>query len=237
MVGPRAGVKPEISVDPQAEPMTSKQTRLDVGRQRAAELTTMALTELRVARITAGISQRALAGQLGWPQSRYSEFERGVRPATMRDICVTAALLGLQPSLQLHAQDEPIRDRGHSRLIERFRSRLSPAWQAIHEAPFPNLGDLRSWDLLLMLGDEQRIGVEAETRLRDQQLLVRRIRQRELHGGVDQILVVLSDSAHNRRQASVLRKALGERYGTRQADLLDALANGRSLTGSGLLLM
>ena len=217
--------------------MATRQTRLDLGRQRGVKLTTMALTELRAARITAGVSQRALAGQLGWLQSRYSEFERGTRPTTLHDVCLVAALLGLQPSLQLHAQDEPIRDRGHSRLIERFRSRLSPGWQVLVEAPFPNLGDLRSWDLLLILGGEHRIGVEAETRVRDQQDLVRRIRQRELHGGADQILIVLSDSAHNRRQAPGLRQALGERYATQQASVLDALASGRPINGSGLLLI
>jgi len=105
------------------------------------------------------------------------------------------------------------------------------------EAPFPTLGDLRSWDLLIRLGSVHRVGVEAETRLRDIQELVRRIRQRELHGGVDHILIVLSDSQHNRRFADELRAALGPTYRCQPTDLLLALKAGQPLPGYGVILV
>jgi predicted transcriptional regulator len=43
------------------------------GRVRGHELTRAAIAELLNARLTAGISQRAIARLLGWSQSRYSE--------------------------------------------------------------------------------------------------------------------------------------------------------------------
>lgn len=105
------------------------------------------------------------------------------------------------------------------------------------DATLPTLGDLRSWDVLIRLGTAYRVGVEAETRVRDQQELVRRIRQRELHGGVDAILIVLSDSTHNRRLAGGLRKALGQDYAAATGHTLAALRSGQRLPGSGLVLL
>ncbi|MDP8904416.1 MAG: helix-turn-helix domain-containing protein [Chloroflexota bacterium] len=218
--------------------MATRQARLDRGRERAQELTRTALAGLRRARLAAAISQAELSRQLGWSQSRYSDFERGKRRVTLVDVCETAALLRLEPSLQLHVRGEALRDRGQLKLIARFRALLSVVWHVTVEAPFPSLGDLRSWDLLLRLpGRNFRIGVEAETRIRDQQELVRRIRQRERHGGVDEILIVLSDSRHNRALADGLREALGRRYSTAPSVIRAALAARAPLSGSGVLLV
>jgi hypothetical protein len=89
----------------------------------------------------------------------------------------------------------------------------------------------------MRLGSDYRVGVEAETRLHDIQELVRRIRQRELHGGADHILVILSDSQHNRRHADELRSAVGPDYLTPPRDLVAALRAGRPLPGSGVILL
>jgi transcriptional regulator with XRE-family HTH domain len=217
--------------------VATRETRVDRGRSHARQLTARLLGDLLLARRNAGVSQRALARLLKWPQSRFSEFERNLRDPTIGEICEVGALLGLKPTIQLHSDGEPLRDRGQLKLIGRFRSLLSQAWHVRMEAPFPTLGDLRSWDVLIRLGSAYRVGVEAETRVRDNQELVRRIRQRELHGGVDEILVILSDSAHNRRVVGELREALGERYATPQRQLVEALRGGRPLPGSGVILL
>ncbi|MDP9257053.1 MAG: hypothetical protein M3Q31_10915 [Actinomycetota bacterium] len=148
-----------------------------------------------------------------------------------------AAVCGLELTASIYPKGEPLRDRGQLKLIARFRSMLSVAWHVRMEAPFPTLGDLRSWDVLIRLGTDYRIGVEAETRVRDIQELVRRIRQRELHGGVDEILVILSDSAHNRRVVGELREALGECYTASPQALRDVLRSGTLLPGSGVILL
>jgi hypothetical protein len=81
------------------------------------------------------------------------------------------------------------------------------------------------------------VGVEAETRIRDVQELVRRLRQRERDGGADEILLVLANSAHNRALVEELRAALGDRYATAPKVLLHCLRAGRRLPGSGVILI
>jgi len=195
------------------------------------------LSEIRDARLEPNLSQAALAKRAGWPQSRYSRVERGVQLPTLEDLFVVASLLGLRVRLDLFRIDEGIRDQGSQALIARFGSVLAPAWHAAREVPFPTLGDLRSWDLMIRLRTSYRVGVEAETRLRDVQELARRIRQRELHGGVDAILMIMSDSAHNRHHVDELLAVLGPDFGTPATDLLAALKAGEPLPGSGVLLI
>lgn len=97
-------------------------------------------------------------------------------------------------------------------------------------------GDPRVWDLLLRLAD-QVVGAEAETRIRDVQALVRRMRARQRDGGTDEVLLILSDSAVNRRLVGELREALGDDFATPPRALLAALREGRPLPGSGVILL
>jgi len=217
--------------------MAGKETRLETGRQRAASAVASILSQLRTARLTSNLSQAAIAAQLGWSQTRYSLFERNVREVTVADVSLVASILGLKLTFDVFRIDEGVRDAGSQRLIERFLAMLASVWLQTREAPFPHLGDLRSWDVLIRLGRDYRVGVEAETRLRDIQELVRRIRQRELHGGADHIIVILSDSQHNRRYVDEFRAALGPNYLTQPGDLLADLRTGRQLPGSGVILL
>ena len=91
-------------------------------------------------------------------------------------------------------------------------------------------------DLLLRVG-RQVIGVEAETRVRDGQFVVRRMRERERDGGVDEILLVLAESAVNRRLLPQLLEALGPRFATSPRILMRALAAGEPIAGSGVILL
>lgn len=159
---------------------------------------------------------------------------RRVESITFSDIATVAAILGLELGANLYPFGEPIRDKGHQALIGRFRAILAQAWRVAAEVPLPNPGDRRAWDLLLRLPG-QLVGVEAETRLRDIQAFVRRIRQRELEGGADAIVIVLAESALNRRLLPQLLEALGPKYGTSPRRLLRALREGQPLPGSGIV--
>jgi transcriptional regulator with XRE-family HTH domain len=215
-----------------------RETRLDRAATLAPQVVSTLLAHIKTARHEANLSQDALARRLSWPQTRYSRFERNVDPITVHDVCLVAVLLGLKPRFDLYRAEEGLRDQGHTRLIARFVALLSPLWHVMVEAPFPTLGDLRSWDVFLRLvTPTHRTGVEAETRVRDQQELVRRIRQRDLHGGVDTILVLLSDSAHNRAAVAALRDALGPDYHPQPQAIIAALRAGVPLPGSGVILL
>lgn len=200
-------------------------------------LTARALNELRLAREVAGIGLPATARELGCSPSQLWRVLAGqVEGVTVTRLSEIGAVLGLEISLGLHPVGDAIRDQGQQGLIGRFRAVLAPAWRVAAEMPLPGADELRAWDLLLRLGG-YRVGVEAEIRIRDVQWLVRRIRQRERDGRVDAILIVLSDSAINRRLVAELREALGEPYATSPRAILAALRVGRPLSGPGVVLI
>ena len=89
---------------------------------------------------------------------------------------------------------------------------------------------------LLELGWSYR-RIEAETGVRDAQRIVRRIRERDTDGGMDEILLVLADTRGNRAALTELLEALGPRFETPAGPLLAALRNGTALPGSGVLLI
>ncbi len=197
----------------------------------------MLISELRSARLEHGLSQQAVAQATGRSQSDISRLERFVRLSrtTVAELAEIGAVLGLELGAGFHPVGAPIRDRGHQALITRFRAWLHPEIGVTAEVPFPSAGDPRTWDLLLRIGS-QRGGVEAETRIRDVQALSRRLHQRERDGGADVVLLVLSDSAHNRRVVNELRLSLGPQFAGRPRELLAALRAARPLPGSGVIL-
>lgn len=67
--------------------------------------------------------------------------------------------------------------------------------------------------------------------------LTRRTRGPERDGQVDAILIVLADTANNRRIAPELRAALGTDYASEPRALLKALRSGERLVGSGVVLV
>lgn len=217
--------------------MATRESPADRGRRRGRQLTARLLDELRTARITGDVSQRTLAGALGWSHSEYWRFESGRTKTTSAvDIATVASVLGLELSAGLHPLGEAIRDKGHQALIRRFRALLSAAYRVMAEAPLPLPGDRRAWDLLLRL-PTQLIGVEAETRIRDMQRLVRHMHERERDGGVDAIVLVLAATRTNRELVDELRTALGPAYSTSPRLLLKCLREGQPLPGSGVVLL
>ncbi|HUR16282.1 MAG TPA: helix-turn-helix transcriptional regulator [Candidatus Limnocylindrales bacterium] len=219
--------------------MGSRETRLLRGRRRGETLTRRSLTELRVRRQDLGVSQAQLAESLGYSRSQLWRLESERIDPTVRQLSEIASVLGLEVSVGLHELGDPIRDRGQQALGKRFDVIPGPAWRNTAEVLLPNPGDRRSWDRLLRLTttEPQIVGADLETRIRDIQALVRRTRERERDGHVDAVLLVLSDSATNRRLVDELRMALGPAYATSPRRNLAALREGRRLPGSGLILV
>jgi hypothetical protein len=179
-----------------------------------------------------------MAALIGCSQAELSRFERSetIDRASFVMVGAVAAVLGKQLGANLYPGGEPIRDKGHQALITRFRAVLGVAWRIAAEVPLPTPGDRRAWDLLLRI-PSQLVGVEAETRIRDIQAFVRRIREREIEGGANAIVIVLAESAHNRRLLPQLLEALGPRYATPPRRMLKALRDGAPLPGSGVVLV
>lgn len=220
--------------------MATKQTCVIRGRRRGEMLVSRTLSELIDRRAFLGVSQRTLARELGWSQAHAWRYEANQVAVTLVGLSEMASVLGLELSIGVHELGDPIRDKGQQSLGKRFGVLLSPLWRVTHETLLPLPGDRRSWDKLLRLSGatpRHLVGVDLETRIRDIQALVRRTRERERDGAVDQILLVLSDSSTNRRLVTELREALGPAYATSPRMLLNALRQGLALVGSGVVLV
>lgn len=151
-----------------------------------------------------------------------------------------ASVLGMELSVGLHPIGDPIRDKGQHACGRRFDAILSDRWRVTDETLLPGPTEQRAWDKLLRLKDatpRYLVGTDIESRVWDVQAIVRRTRARERDGQVDHILIVLADTAHNRRVIEELRSGLGPAYGTSTRVILRALREGRPLTGSGVVLI
>lgn len=216
----------------------TRETRVQRGRRRGEDLLRGLIGELRTARELAGVSQRTLASELSWSQSEVNRLDKfRFESVSLVRLCETGAVLGLDLSASFHPAGDAVRDRGHQKVRGRVVGMVaSPPYAITHEAPFSGLEDIRCRDLLLRL-DDFAVGIEIETRVRDVQACVRRIRARERQGGVDEVVVVLADTAHNRRIVTELREALGPRFATDPRQIVAALRGGRPVTGSGVILV
>lgn len=199
------------------------------------------LTELRQTRVRAGVSQEQLASDLGISQGAYSRIETG-RLGDVGVIAISqiASVLGYEVSVGLHPIGDPVRDKGQLACGRRFGALLSDRWRVTDETLLPGAGEQRAWDKLLRLTDaapRYQVGADIESRVWDIQAIVRRTRARERDGQVDHILIVLADSAHNRRIADELRRALGADYATGSRRIMAALRKGERLSGSGVVLV
>jgi transcriptional regulator with XRE-family HTH domain len=204
-------------------------------------LTGRVIRELREARLVAGLSQSALAREIGLDPSTMWRLEAGLLP----DISVVrmseiASVLGYEVSVGLHPIGDPVRDKGQLACGRRFGGILSDRWRVTDETLLPGAAEQRAWDKLLRLvvaSPPYLVGVDIDRRVWDVQAIVRRTRARERDGQVDHILLVLADTAHNRRVADELRRALGSDYAASPRRIMAALRRGERLVGSGVVLV
>lgn len=218
--------------------MPSYDSKFIRGYRRGEQTVRHLINELALARRRAGLGQRELALKLGRSQSEISRLERLVEVDRIPFVLISeiASLLGLELGAGLHLAGDPIADKGHQALIKRFRAVLGEAWRVVAEVPLPNPGDRRTWDLVLRL-PAQIVGVEAETRIRDVQRLVRHVHQRQRDGGANVVVLLLADTRANRALLPELIEALGPAYATPPRQILRALRAGQPLPGSGVVLL
>ena len=178
---------------------------------------------------------------MSWSQPGYARFEGAqLKDLGIVDLSIAASVLGYEVSVGLHPIGDSLRDKGQLAVGKRLAAMLSDAWRVTDETLLPGAGEQRAWDKLLRLvGESPRylVGVDIETKVWDVQALVRRTRGRERDGHADRILVVLADTAHNRRVVDELRHGLGADYATSPRTILRSLRLGERLVGSGVILV
>jgi hypothetical protein len=123
----------------------------------------------------------------------------------------------------------------HAALISRFLARLPRSIRRVLEAPIQR-NDLRAWDVLLIVGGI-RIGVIAETRIRDLQALLRREQQKQLDSSVDLPILLVADTRHNRATLASATHLLAEIFPVSTRAVLSALGGGEAPTANGVVLL
>jgi transcriptional regulator with XRE-family HTH domain len=208
----------------------------DRGHRQAQKLLRELGSELRQARLAAGLSQRHVAEAAGLNQSRVSRTERVQRvPPRIDELATHCAVLGLQLSLKAYPSGSPVRDVAQLRLLERLRPRVSVGFRWRSEVLIAGQGDLRAWDV--QLDGPGSIGIDAETRLTDIQALQRRVEAKWRDSGVDRVVLLVASTRHNRRVLREHREALRSTFPADTPEIVAALRQGRLPGSNGIVVL
>ncbi len=173
---------------------------------------------------------------VGVSHTLIGRIERGEASSLSIELAArTAAVLGLELSVGLHPAGPPVRDRAHLALIERMRIRVASSLRWRTEVPIPVAGDLRSADVVVA-GASFGVLVEAETRLYDVQALERRIGAKQRDLGLERVVLLLADTAFNRRTVARIPE-LARRFPISARACLRALAEGRDPGGDAIVFL
>ena len=217
--------------------MATRDRPIDRANRVTGELLTGAATELREARIAAGLSQRAVAEAAGISHPTVSRIERGRSPeVSLLLIARLSGAVGLKPVLRLYPDGDPIRDIAHVQLLERLHARIHPQLRWRTEVPLPIPGDLRAWDATIA-GVGWVIGVEAETRIRNAQAVARRTNLKQRDGELDHVILLVAGTRANRRALAVSGGEFASAFPISQRDCLRALREGRDPGGSSIIVL
>jgi transcriptional regulator with XRE-family HTH domain len=209
---------------------------IDRGVRRGRFLVGRTATELLTARRAAGMSQRELGRQARASRSRIGRAERGEPDQLTIELAArVAAVLGLQLSVTLHPDGDPVRDAAHLALLERLHARLPSRLRWRTEVPMPIDGDQRSADAVIGGPGVQAV-IEAETRLVDVQAVERRINAKLRDLGIGRVILLVADTRHNRSVVAQVPE-LRTRFPTSTRACLSALALGRDPGGDALVFL
>lgn len=217
--------------------MGSRERPIDVGAARARETLARLTSEARTARLIAGLGQADVAAALGISRSQYSRIERGLSLYLSIDTAARLfAVLGQELSVRTYPAGDSIRDAVHAALLERLHGRCHRSVRWRTEVPFPDPGNLRAWDATAICPG-CRIGVEAETRLRDIQALDRRLALKERDGGMDRLVLLVLDSRSNREVVRSHAEILAVRFPVAGGRAIELLAAGVDPGGNSMILL
>ncbi|MET0772652.1 MAG: helix-turn-helix transcriptional regulator [Candidatus Limnocylindrales bacterium] len=203
--------------------MASREGRADGAARRARERVEAVISEIRRARISAGLSQDSVAAAASISRFRLGRIERLRERGVPADVLMRMAdAVGLDLPLRLFPGTDAMRDAGQLRLLLRLTVRLDPGWTWQEEVPLPIIGDRRAWDAVgVHTATGLVIHVEAETRLADVQALLRRVALKRRDGRARRLVLVVADTRNNRE---VIRVATRVIVGAFPADARRALA-------------
>lgn len=214
--------------------MSTKDRARDRGLRRAARIRADVASELRDARLAAGVAQARVARAAGVTQPSVSRAESATGgPISLEALAVQFAALGMQLSIKAYPVGSPVRDVAHLELLGRMHELVSDRFGWHPEALIGPTGDLRAWDVLLT--GPAGIGVDAETRLHDIQALQRRTEAKARDSFVDRVVLVVANTRHDRRVLRERAASLLASFPQDALTTLDVLRSGRDPGANGIV--
>jgi transcriptional regulator with XRE-family HTH domain len=193
--------------------------------------------EIRTARLDAGASLRTAAGRVGISHAQLGRIERGeVDDPTIRQLSRACSAVGLQLLVRAMPGSGAPLDAGQLALIGRLRRVLPVAVPVRTEVPIPLPGDRRAWDVVLGL-DPDSMPIEAEARLRDIQALDRRCALKLRDSSFDRMVLLNSDTPHNRRILELFREDIRSSFPLDTRAVLLYLRQGKTPPSSGIVVI
>jgi transcriptional regulator with XRE-family HTH domain len=217
--------------------VATRQRPLDRARDRAAESIRRAGHDIRLARVSSGLSLRVLGNATEMSYSEIARIERGLVPEVPAiRLFELGALVGLDASLRMFVGGDAVRDAGQLGLLDRLRKRLPAGLRWQSEVPLPVPGDRRAWDAQIR-GEGWSIVVEGEMQLTDLHAIERRIALKARDADVDHVLLLVADTRRNRHALKAGRESLRGRFPLDGRELLRAIEAGRDPGAGGIVIL
>jgi transcriptional regulator with XRE-family HTH domain len=217
--------------------MPARRRAIVVGEDRGRDALAYVARELDTAIRNLGLTYTSVGADIGLSPSQVSRIVRGKSPElSIVQASTLLASVGLDLSVRTYPSGRPLRDQAHLALLERLRVRLHRSLRWRTEVPVTTGPDLRAWDASID-GEQWRLGVEAEVRLRDSQALARRIALKQRDGNVDAVILLVWNTRHNRDVLRDLGSGLKAPFPMDGGRALELLAGGVNPGKNALVLL
>ena len=217
--------------------MGSTERPADRGRRRGRLLLRDAVAEFRRARVDASLSQGVIGRALGRSDAWVSWTETGRNESlSVVDLSALLSCSGLELSMRAYPSGGGLRDTAQIGILAEFRGLVVPPWTWAGEVPMPIAGDLRAWDGVLSRV-RFRVGVDAESRLRDAQAVDRRVMLKQRDSGVDRAVILVPGTRTNRAVLREFGHAPRSNFPIPSAVALQALRAGEDPGGNAIIVL
>lgn len=216
--------------------MPSRERRIERGAWLAQRDLQDLGNDFRNARLSAGLTLREVARQVGVSPATIFRIERARPTGSSPELLARhAAAVGLRVRIKAYPDGEPLRDSASVRLIGAFRARL-PALRFRPEVPVSHApGDLRAWDGVLDLPG-CRCATEFVTRFHDCQAQLRAFELKLRDGSVDRLVLVVLATHANRRALRQADEIVRAAFPLNSRQVMAALTSGRDPGANGVVL-
>jgi transcriptional regulator with XRE-family HTH domain len=195
-------------------------------------------TDIREGRLNAGLSQESAGSAVGMSHAQFGRIERGALGSpTIEQLSLACASVGLKLVVRAYPDGDAVRDAPQLGLLQRLRAILPPRTPWENEVPLPISGDRRAWDAVIRFAARDIVAVEGETRFRDAQAVQRRIALKKRDGGIDRVILLISDTRPNRAALEAAREDMRSQFPLDSRAVLAAIRADRSPHADGIVLL